>query len=657
VFERLQPVAERTQTWYISTIQHNDLLRQGLLKVKNQDRLETSVKAGSLLDESVFRLAADSAPDGLAIVDSEGRFLYANQSMGRIHGYDAKELTDRRLSDLFSQPSLIADAMKTALEEGHWQGEGQGLRKDGSTFPVRQSITRVDQPECGPIVLLVMTRDVTEEKTWLERLELRTRQLAALLEASREINSVLDTQDVMRLLVQHAMDLTSASGGCAGLLVDDIMVFRECNVDGELKPIDYSFPRGYGVAGWVIEHRKPYITNDAENDPLVPKEFSQKMGFSKLINVPIVASGGRLLGCFELHNRANERSFTDEDAEVLLGLANQAAVALTNASLAENLRESAETIKRNEETLRLLVEGTPDFFFYMHDANGVFTYVSPSVEAITGYTPSEWMTHYTKYLTDNPINEKVIYYTERALKTGVASESYRVEIFHKNGSRVMLEVYERPIVEDGKVVGMRGVARDVTDLCRAELAEKIACEEAEKRVKTFYKETIFAVTDGKLEILERDEIEKICASPDLPEMEIRDAKDVGQARKMVKEAARAAGMESSQIDALVLCVGEAATNAYKHGGGGKLTMCATGDSIRVKVSDSGPGMDSLALPKIAFMKGFSTVKSLGMGYANILACADKVYLCTGPGGTTVVIEVFKQPKPLEVQLASLPDLW
>ncbi len=624
--------------------------------MSKREPTETAAPA-SLLDESIFRHAADCAPDGLAIVDSEGSILYANQALELLHGSNLQGLQKRRVTHFVVQSDLVTAALRKGIEEGKWRGEVTGARSDGSTFPATLSITRLDQSnQCEPLLLLIL-RDLTDHKVWQARLELRTKQLSALLEASREINSVLSTQDVMRLLVQHAMDLTSASGGCAGILVDDIMVFRECNIEGQITPIDYAFPRGYGVAGWVIEHRKPYITNEAEHDPLVPPEMYREMGFSKLVNVPIIASDGRLLGCFELHNRAHERSFTEEDTEVLVGLANQAAVALTNASLAESLRESAETIRKNEETLRLLVEGTPDFFFYIHDANGVFTYVSPSVEAITGYTPSEWMTHYTKYLTDNPINENVIFYTERTLKTGVVAGSYPVEIYHKNGSRVMLEVYEQPITENGKVVGIRGVARDVTELCRAEIAERAARQEAENRIKTFYKETIFSVTDGKLEIMERDEIERMCTGPDLPEMEIRDARDVAKARKLVKEAAQAAGMESSQIDALVLCVGEAATNAYKHGGGGKLTICYKGESIRVKIADSGPGMDSLALPKIAFMKGFSTVKSLGMGYANILACADKVYLSTSPEGTTVIIEVFKQPKPLELQLANLPDLW
>ncbi|MGQ9454357.1 MAG: PAS domain S-box protein [Armatimonadota bacterium] len=609
------------------------------------------------IDETVFRKAVDCAPDGIAITDTNGHIVYANHSLAEICGFPVDHLVGKQITSIFPDPEQIKEAIRTSINEGRWQGEVEVIRSDGSRFPVRHSMVRIDQPDGQTSALLVITRDISDEKSWQKHLERRNRQLSALLEASREINSVLETQDVMRLLVQNGMELTSASGGCAGVLVDDIMIFRECNIDGELIPVNYAFPRGYGVAGGIVENRKPYLTNDAENDPLVPEDFHTKMGFSKLVSVPIISSEGKILGCFELHNRADERSFTQEDVEILTGLANQAAVALTNASLAESLREYVATIKKNAETMRLLVEGTPDFFFYIHDAQGVFTYVSPSVERITGYTPNEWMTHYTKFLTDNPINEKVIEYTERTLKSGEITDSYPVEIFHKNGSRVMLEVYERPIIEDDRIVGIRGVARDVTELCRAEIAEKIALEEAENRIKSFYKDTIFSVTDGKLEIMERDEIERMCEDKDQPRMRLRDAQDVARARKMVTEVARAVGMEQGQIDALVLCVGEAATNAYKHGGGGKLTICHNDDSVRVKVSDSGPGMDSLALPKIAFMKGFSTVKSLGMGYANILACADKVYLSTGPDGTTVVIEVFKQSKPLEMQLANLPDLW
>ncbi|MGC8862676.1 MAG: PAS domain S-box protein [Armatimonadota bacterium] len=612
---------------------------------------------GPVLDEQIFRRAADSAADGVVIAGLDRRIAYINHARASSHGYSVEELIGRDVTILTARPEQAAEIAQEVLEKGVWQGETEGIRKDGTVFPMRQTITRVDNADGTPVAMLSISRDITEEKARQASLEQRTRQLTALLYASRQINSALDTQEVMRLLVQYGMLLVSAGGGCAGLLVDDKMVFHECNRHGELVPINYAFRRGEGVAGWVIENRRPYLTNDAAHDPVVLRRIQKKIGFTKLINVPIIASDGRLLGCFELHNWPNERSFEPEDIDLLIGLANQAAVALTNAALTEDLRKSAAAIQKNEETLRLVVEGSPDFFFYIHDSKGVFTYVSPSVEQITGYSVDEWMSHYTKFLTDNPINEDVVKHTERTLATGETTGPYPVEIFHKNGSRIMLEVFERPIIEDGKVVGIRGVARDVTELRRAEAAETAARQEADRRMNNFYKDTIFSVTDGKLEILDRGEIERLCAEPIFPCTEISDVRDVAAARAQVRKAAQEAGMEASQIDALVLCVGEAVTNAFKHGGGGTMAICDENGSVRVKVSDSGPGMDSLALPKIAFMKSFSTTKSLGMGYANILASADKVYLCTGPDGTTVVIEVAKQPKSIEFQLAHLPDLW
>lgn len=320
-------------------------------------------------------------------------------------------------------------------------------------------------------------------------------------------------------------------------------------------------------------------------------------------------------------------------------------------------RATAEAISRSEETLRLVVEGSPDFFFYIHDAEGIFTYVSPSVEAITGYSAEEWMSHYTRFLTDNPVNRDVVSLTENTLKTGEITPFYPVEVYHKDGRRIMLEVYERPILADGEVVGIRGVARDVTDLRRAEAAERAVRKEAEQHKRRFYRDTILSVTDGKLVICDRDEIDAFCCEPIVSALPIAQPQHVAIARDEVRAASERAGMDPSRIDDLMLCVGEAATNAYKHADGGLVMVGDEGDVIRVKVVDSGPGMDSLALPKLTLMKGYSTIHSLGMGYAAMLALADKIYLATDPSGTTVVIEFAKQPQPAALDVAGLPDSW
>jgi len=135
---------------------------------------------------------------------------------------------------------------------------------------------------------------------------------------------------------------------------------------------------------------------------------------------------------------------------------------------AENaLKQTTSRLATLADEQRILLENTRDFL-YRHDTRGVFHYVSQSVQAVTGYAPDEWMKHYTTFLTDNPINGKVIEVTERTLREGTSFPPYQVEIYHKSGHRVMLEVSEQPYLESGKVAGIVGVARDVTQRVQSE---------------------------------------------------------------------------------------------------------------------------------------------------------------------------------------------
>jgi len=129
--------------------------------------------------------------------------------------------------------------------------------------------------------------------------------------------------------------------------------------------------------------------------------------------------------------------------------------------------EAVERLATSAEE-QAFVLGNMAGFAYRHDAQGVFHYLSPSIERLTGYTPEEWEQHYTTYLTDNPLNEQVVELTEQTLASGVTNEPYKVEVRHKNGSRIMLEVTERPYFEDGCVAGIVGIANDITARQRAE---------------------------------------------------------------------------------------------------------------------------------------------------------------------------------------------
>ncbi|MDM8559349.1 PAS domain S-box protein [Candidatus Parabeggiatoa sp. HSG14] len=128
-------------------------------------------------------------------------------------------------------------------------------------------------------------------------------------------------------------------------------------------------------------------------------------------------------------------------------------------------------LQKSEEKYRRLVENmSKEFFFYSHNADAVFTFVSNSVQNSLGYTPEEFMGHYTEYLTDNPINEAVEHHSELSTQ-GIAQPSYKVEICCKDGRIKTLEVFEVPVLdEQSNVISVEGIAHDITERKQAEEA-------------------------------------------------------------------------------------------------------------------------------------------------------------------------------------------
>jgi len=132
--------------------------------------------------------------------------------------------------------------------------------------------------------------------------------------------------------------------------------------------------------------------------------------------------------------------------------------------LYEKLEKSTHyKIKKSEQRYNKLVKALRKYyFFYAHDINGVFIYVSESVESILGYSINEFSKHYSTYLTDDKIN-KDISENIKYIIDGNQPKPYIISIYHKNGDICYLEVSEFPIYnENNQVIEIEGIARDVT---------------------------------------------------------------------------------------------------------------------------------------------------------------------------------------------------
>ncbi len=127
-----------------------------------------------------------------------------------------------------------------------------------------------------------------------------------------------------------------------------------------------------------------------------------------------------------------------------------------------------EVLRKSEEKYSRLIENLQDnYFFYSHDTEGVFTYLSPAITNILGYTTEEFLTHYSEYMTDSPDNEKALKHTGLSLN-GVNQPPYELEMYHKNGSKCTLKVQEVPVFDEShKVIAVEGIAEDITGRKRA----------------------------------------------------------------------------------------------------------------------------------------------------------------------------------------------
>lgn len=154
--------------------------------------------------------------------------------------------------------------------------------------------------------------------------------------------------------------------------------------------------------------------------------------------------------------------FVPEEYRLLDAVSETVARAAEGRLVREELRASKASFHRIVEGLRR------QFFFYSHDTEGVFTYLSPSITSVLGYEVDEFMTHFSDYLTDNPVNEEVEEHSRGSIE-GIAQPAYEVEIYHKNGSVHWLEVSEIPVFDaNGTVIAVEGIAHDITEHKRME---------------------------------------------------------------------------------------------------------------------------------------------------------------------------------------------
>jgi len=180
----------------------------------------------------------------------------------------------------------------------------------------------------------------------------------------------------------------------------------------------------------------------------------------------------------------------------------------------------------------------------------------------------------------------------------------------------------------------------VTERTKELAAANFALQKAARWQRGFLRDALASVTDGKLRICDiPEDLPPYCDSFFGSPIPLSRHSGLSDLRCRTLEAAQICNFSIDRSQDLITAVNEAGMNAIVHGGDGSARISFSSEGcVQVRVSDHGKGITMENLPRAALTRGYTTAGTLGHGLKMILQTTDRLWLLTGPSGTTVVLE-------------------
>jgi len=179
--------------------------------------------------------------------------------------------------------------------------------------------------------------------------------LLALQQIAQDLAAELNLETLLERIVEAAVKVVQASAG--SLLIWDALnndlIFAVAKGGGGQALVGRRMPAYKGIAGWVLGSKSPAIVHQVRQDPRFFGAIDESLGFhtSSLLAVPLVTQG-EAIGILEVLNKRSQQSFDEQDTDLLVALAGQAAVAIKNARLYRQVQEERDRIVALEEQVR-----------------------------------------------------------------------------------------------------------------------------------------------------------------------------------------------------------------------------------------------------------------------------------------------------------------
>lgn len=297
--------------------------------------------------------------------------------------------------------------------------------------------------------------------------------LRALAEIGQYVNSSLELEKVLRIVMDTIIRLTDAERGFLMLRGDNGLLEMHIARNWEqesLEPTEFAI--SHTVVNRVASEGEAVLTTNAQEDPRFHgQESIVAYNLRSILCVPLRLRG-ETIGVIYADNRIRSGIFTVQEKELLVAFANQAAVAIANARLFDSVRQTLAEVTE----LKNLMDNV-----FSSIASGVLTadieerilMCNRSAEEILGQNSGEMIGHELREVLD-PLTASLKPYLTKVLDSDVRVVGLEASPTLPGRGHVDFSLSLSPLKDGDQVThGVAIVVEDLTDKKRLEAQRRL----------------------------------------------------------------------------------------------------------------------------------------------------------------------------------------
>ena len=356
------------------------------------------------------------------VLDCDGRIVRFNRACERTTGYRFAEVEGRYVWDLFVLPDEL-HAVKAVFAQLHIEKapntyENSWVTRDNQQRRIAWSNTILCDAAGQPEYVIGTGIDITEQRQMQAAVRASEAKLRAIVDHTTDAIYIKDL-DGRYVLLNPAAEQTFGKSDGDTIGCTDRELFGAA-MGNELRATDrHVMERG---TPYTFEHSR--LIDGVERVWLTTK-------------FPYKSPQGTVIGVIGVGREITERT------------------------------QAERALRAAEARYRDLVEHASDII-YTHDLHGTITAVNVTTERLTGYTCEDLVGRNIIHCIAPQDLPRVQQELLRNPNGAAPSTPYELEIIRKDGSRLPVEVNTRLLMQDGRAVGVEGIARDITERKQAE---------------------------------------------------------------------------------------------------------------------------------------------------------------------------------------------